>query len=183
MLIFLTNSLKLESKSQSKIKQKPLNEYYTLHFQHSGKCIDVEGNQLHDGAKVLQYDCHGGDNQKFLLQYNSDDNTYYIVNKHSGKVLDIPWPHNTSMPIHQWSLWFGVNQKWILDQTNTGHFRIRSKFTDGSSGKGWCLQVERIVITMSITASSPYNLAKVVNAPCSDSEPGQRIGLVLVETN
>eukprot|EP00727_Mastigamoeba_balamuthi_P010407 m51a1_g599 putative beta-xylosidase (570) ;mRNA; f:71832-73541 len=33
----------------------------------SGKCWDVNGERTEDGARVLQYDCNRGDNQKFLL--------------------------------------------------------------------------------------------------------------------
>ena len=33
---------------------------YTLAVRHSGKCLDVRGIFLYDGAAVQQWTCHGG---------------------------------------------------------------------------------------------------------------------------
>lgn len=39
--------------------------YYTIHPDHSGKCLDVAGISKSDGAPVNQWTCWGGDNQKW----------------------------------------------------------------------------------------------------------------------
>jgi len=41
----------------------------TSHYlvaRHSGKCLDVEGASLESGARVNQYSCHGGENQRWV---------------------------------------------------------------------------------------------------------------------
>lgn len=37
----------------------------TIRNWHSGKCIDVGGWSQQNGARLIQWDCHGGSNQKF----------------------------------------------------------------------------------------------------------------------
>ncbi|MBV9082650.1 MAG: RICIN domain-containing protein, partial [Acidobacteriaceae bacterium] len=39
--------------------------YFTLSPLHSGKCLDVSGISVEDGAAVYQWTCWGGDNQKW----------------------------------------------------------------------------------------------------------------------
>jgi hypothetical protein len=38
---------------------------FSLVAKHSGKCVDVYGDVLDQGASVVQWSCHGGRNQKF----------------------------------------------------------------------------------------------------------------------
>ena len=33
----------------------------------SGKCLDVSGGSLDDGASIIQWQCHGGANQNWRL--------------------------------------------------------------------------------------------------------------------
>ena len=32
---------------------------------HSGSCLDVSGESLDDGASIIQWQCHSGDNQQW----------------------------------------------------------------------------------------------------------------------
>lgn len=41
--------------------------YYQLKAKHSGKCMDMNNASTTEGNYLLQWTCHGGDNQKFLL--------------------------------------------------------------------------------------------------------------------
>jgi galactose oxidase len=55
--------------------------------QHSGKCLDVYGASVADGAAVIQWSCHGGANQKWSLRPYLD--AYQVVASHSGKCLNV----------------------------------------------------------------------------------------------
>ena len=35
---------------------------------HSSSCLDVNGGSLDDGASIIQWQCHGGDNQQWRLE-------------------------------------------------------------------------------------------------------------------
>jgi len=63
--------------------------YYHIMPQHSGKCLDVSGGTgaTGNGAPVIQWDCHDGDNQKWRLV--PVGNYYKIIAKHSSKALDV----------------------------------------------------------------------------------------------
>lgn len=64
------------------------NGYYTILSVSSGKSIDVSGNSLSDGAKVVQYTPNElSNNQKFKL-VKVQDNVYQLIAKHSGKYLE-----------------------------------------------------------------------------------------------
>jgi hypothetical protein len=52
----------------------------------SGKCLDLPGGQTRDGTPAIQYDCHGGPNQQWSLEYAGDAG-YRIVNRMSGKCI------------------------------------------------------------------------------------------------
>jgi len=36
--------------------------------QHSGRCLDVAGKSQNNGAAIHQWDCHWGNNQRWLLE-------------------------------------------------------------------------------------------------------------------
>ena len=36
--------------------------------RHSGKCLDVSGESRNDGGSIVQWSCHGGANQTWLLR-------------------------------------------------------------------------------------------------------------------
>ena len=58
----------------------------TLQSRASGKCVDLPGGTVSDGAQAIQYDCHGGPNQQWRIDFASAANTQ-IVSRLSGKCL------------------------------------------------------------------------------------------------
>jgi len=46
--------------------------YYRIVARHSGKCVDVSGVSTADGADIIQWSCHGGTNQMFLLEKHNN---------------------------------------------------------------------------------------------------------------
>jgi hypothetical protein len=80
---------------------------------HSGLVLDVAGASQDDGAPLVQFPCHGGDNQLFRIEPTNGDLVF--VAAHSGKVLDVAGVSNKSgAPVTQFSRNFQANQQWFF---------------------------------------------------------------------
>lgn len=112
-----------------------LNGTYQIKSKHSGKCLDlslVNGEDTVNGTNIHQWDCHGGDNQQWILT-PLDDGSYQIKSKYSGKCIDLSLTDGedtvNGTNIHQWD-WHGTdNQRWILTFLNDGSYQIKSKYS------------------------------------------------------
>lgn len=110
---------------------------YRIAARHSGKCIDVGGASLDDQAAVIQWDCHGGANQRWRLD-PIGDGYYRITAGHSGKLLDVAGESvSDAAPITQHGAHGGVSQQWRLDPVGDGYYRVTARH----SGKA--LDVDR----------------------------------------
>jgi hypothetical protein len=83
------------------------------------QCLDLNGGGVADGAPIIQWDCHGLDNQQFAPLYVIDPNTsglsVVFINKKSGKCIDLNGGGLANgTPIIQWTCHNGANQKWEL---------------------------------------------------------------------
>lgn len=95
---------------------------YRIVNRQSGKCLDVAGGSTADGANVLQWACHNGNNQSWRIEDLGDD-TNRLVNVHSGKVLDV----------NNCGTGDGVNlQQWSWLNNNCQRFRLIV-----SAAEGW----------------------------------------------
>ena len=102
---------------------------------HSQKCLDVNGGSLDDGASILQWQCHGGQNQQWRLEVAAEGYSR-IVSRASGKCLDVNGGSlDDGASILQWQCHGGQNQQWRLEVAADGYSRIVSR----ASGK--CLDV------------------------------------------
>lgn len=103
------------------------NGYKHITVLHSGKCLDVEGRSTNDGAKLQQWDCHGGDNQTWELIPHSSG-AYQLRAKHSGKCMDGYWAVSGE-GVKQWSCateksgWIN-NQLFNVSQNSDGSFKL-----------------------------------------------------------
>ena len=82
--------------------------------RHSGKCFDIYGFLKDNGTRMIQYSCHGGDNQRF--DYNAQNKTISV--KHSGKCLTVktadPYQQVVQQPcVGTW------NQQWDMNDDGT----------------------------------------------------------------
>jgi hypothetical protein len=60
--------------------------YVVIRSGHTDQCLDVEGSVKSEGAKVHQWEFHGGDNQKWAL-IPQKDGSYRLRCKHSALYL------------------------------------------------------------------------------------------------
>jgi hypothetical protein len=88
---------------------------YRIVAEHSGKVFDIEGASLANGAPVIQWDWHGGPNQLFDLEKNSDGSGFRLYAAHSRKALDISGAsQELGARLIQWHPTGGLNQCFRL---------------------------------------------------------------------
>ena len=86
---------------------------YRIVVNHSGKVLDVEGASKENGAKLIQWDWHGGRNQQFKII--SSNSAFFIVAEHSNKALDVSGAsRDLGAPLIQWERHGGSNQRFKL---------------------------------------------------------------------
>jgi uncharacterized protein (DUF1800 family) len=97
---------------------------YELVARHSGKCLDVSGVSMDDGAPVIQWTCTGGLNQTWTLQPASDG-YYNLVAGHSGKLLDVSGAStDDGARVIQWPANGGQNQQWLPQPVSGGYYTL-----------------------------------------------------------
>lgn len=93
---------------------------YTIVNRNSGQCLDVSGGNTADGTNIIQWTCHGGANQRWLIQDMADD-TSRLVNVATGKVVDIADCNSADgTAVRQWTWLNNSCQRFRLVYTNTG---------------------------------------------------------------
>lgn len=85
---------------------------YLLRAAHSNRCLDVGGWRTDNGAPIVQWDCHGGNNQRFRI-LDAGEGYWMLQNVHSGKCLDVREASTAyGAIIHQWDC-LGVDNQRI----------------------------------------------------------------------
>jgi hypothetical protein len=88
---------------------------YELKALHSGKCLDVQGGSTANGAKIIQYSCHGGTNQRFYTTPHPVVSGAVQIRIGNGKCLAISANSNdNSAPAVQWTCDNLQGQTWFL---------------------------------------------------------------------
>jgi hypothetical protein len=127
--------------------------YSALTVKFSGKCVDVQGGDIADGTAIVQWDCHGGDNQ--LWSFQSVAGYYEVVSKVSGKCLDVQEASQANDTIVlQWSCYGGDNQLWSVQRVGD-YYRFVAKH----SGK--CLDVR---------GADPSNGVALIQWDCANTD-------------
>lgn len=89
------------------------NPIYLIVNVHSNKCLDVENWSTDNGARVQQWECHGGTNQQWE-EVSSSLGGFRLVSVNSRKCLDVQGlSKDDGARIQQWDCWVpGSNQRW-----------------------------------------------------------------------
>ena len=97
---------------------------YELVARHSNMCLDVSGASAADGARVIQWPCNGGDNQRWRVE-SAGSGFYRLVASHSGKALDV-FAASTAdgAEVIQFAPHGGENQQWLLEPVGGGSYRL-----------------------------------------------------------
>jgi hypothetical protein len=122
---------------------------------HSGLALDVDDWGTQDGAGIIQWAYHGGNNQKWVLNHTGGG-IYEIRSVHSGKCLEVAGNSTADRaPLQQWTCQYAANQRFTLRAAGEGRYQIVA------SHSGKCLDVE---------AASTQGAARVIQWPCHDGD-------------
>ena len=95
--------------------------------KNSTKSMDVWQNSSNNGAKLVQYPYHGGQNQCFRPDHIGDG-YFRLVALHSGKVLDVSGASTANgAAIIQYDWHGGPNQLFRMEMLSDGYVRIVAK--------------------------------------------------------
>ncbi len=98
-----------------------------LLVQNSNKCLDVASALKTDGAKVQQWGCHGGPNQKWRME-SKGGGWFLLRARHSNKCLDVASALKTNgAKVQQWQCHGGTNQQWRKHDRGGGWFLIQNR--------------------------------------------------------
>ena len=103
------------------------NAWYTIESAfNSNRVLDIENWRTDNGANLLTWDKHGGDNQLFLVEYYNGCSGYYTIKaRHSEKYLHKSGS-GSGLDIHQWS-GIGDNAQWCLEPAGGDYYYLRNK--------------------------------------------------------
>jgi Ricin-type beta-trefoil lectin domain-like/Right handed beta helix region len=109
----LNQYVRNDTKAQQ-FKLEKVGSYYKMINVGNNKAVEVEASQIsQDGGKVQQVPFFGGDHQLWTLQ--AVNGHYKIINKASGKVLDVSgFSKDNGALVHQWTSNDADNQRWKL---------------------------------------------------------------------
>ncbi|WP_199044481.1 BNR-4 repeat-containing protein [Glycomyces salinus] len=127
----------------------------------SGKCMDVVSGSTENGAEIIQWDCHGGDNQRWELR-DVGGGYFEVVSRASGRCLDVDARSTANgAQVIQWSCNGGTNQQWelrdidgrvqlvarhsgkcldVIDQSTANGTRLQQYDCSSGSNQQWSLQ-------------------------------------------
>jgi microsomal dipeptidase-like Zn-dependent dipeptidase len=121
---------------------------------HAGRCLDVDGASTSDGARVQQYACNGGGNQRWQLRPTAGG-TWQLAAEGSGKCLAVSGDGPGA----------GATQATCGDTASQRFSAVRSGNTFAlRTAAGLCLEV---------SGQSRANGAGVVTAACSGASHQQ----------
>ena len=107
-----------------RLATSPPDQYYEIVSRNIGKCLDVSGASTDAAAPVIQWTCHGGENQQWRLE-PAGGGAVRIIARHSGQVLDVYGALLDDVtPIIQWPVHGGDNQAWTLEPASDGYVSI-----------------------------------------------------------
>lgn len=111
------------------------NDVYTIQARHSGKCLDVQGDNHNNGAVIQQFSCNGGQNQQWILR-SVGNGFYNLISRSSHRCLDIRGvSRDDRVPAQLFSCNNGDNQRFQLRHVGGSFFNLVARH----SGK--CLDV------------------------------------------
>ncbi len=87
---------------------------FNITVNSTGRCLDVTGASTGNGAAFQQWDCNGGDQQRFqVIPIAGQAPWNALIAKHSNKCMDVysQYTSNGAL-IHQWECLWPASQQW-----------------------------------------------------------------------
>ncbi len=140
---------------------------YKMVARHSGKVMEVAGQNTADGSFVQQWGYWGGGNQKWTVTHLGN-NVYKIIGVQSGKSLDAyGWGTTNRTGIDVWTYGGGANQQWKISAASAGYYRISPQHTTSMclDVDGWSTADGGTIQLWSWTGGNNYNQQWAFQAP------------------
>lgn len=112
-------------------------------------CMDVPGWSMEDGARIIQWQCHGGGNQLWYWEEVASTvlaaRPNRLRNAHSNKCLDVPFGnYYNGAPLQQYGCHPNGRreQSWVKSGCANGYCRM--EFTNSATstnGVGYCVDI------------------------------------------
>ena len=94
---------------------------FEIVVRHTGKCLDVYNFDQANGARIVQWTCHGGANQRWYFNKRPEGNAIWELRSvHSNKCLDVLNQRNEADPgniLIQFDCHGRNNQAWNLQSS------------------------------------------------------------------
>ncbi|MEU7873402.1 RICIN domain-containing protein [Dactylosporangium sp. NPDC049140] len=125
----VAGSVVLVSAMRASAETVDVNSWYVLVNRNSGKVLDDRDYATNDGAGLVQWARHGGDNQRWRF-IDAGGGYFRLQNRHSGKILDdYNWSKAPSTDLVQWSDLNGSNQQFQVAESSGGYVRLINRFS------------------------------------------------------
>lgn len=144
--------------AQASANRASADDLYSWHSMVPGDfCMDVRGASHENRADIIIYQCHDGENQRFIMNFDDSGDYFSLIAPYSHKCVDVRGASTEDgAEVIQFDCNGQDNQKFYLVAHNEGEsFTIRAKH----SGK--CLDVRG--------SSGWGNGTQVIQWPCHES--------------
>jgi len=100
---------------------------YLIRAKQSGRCLDVYGGSSADGANIVQWSCHSGNNQRWALTL-LNDGYYEVKSVLSGKCMEVAGASTSNgTGVNQSTCTRANNQRWKFEVLTGGGNRVTAK--------------------------------------------------------
>lgn len=87
--------------------------YYSLKIDGSSDCADVEDQGTANQTPIVRMPCAASESQEWL-PVKQDGDSYFLVNRLTGKCLDVPARTFDDVSLQQYTCNVGGNQRWVI---------------------------------------------------------------------
>ena len=99
--------------------------------RHSGQCVDVYQGSTSDGAPVLQWPCHRGNNQIWNYHYSGAPDSWRVVNLRSNKCLSVAGGSTADgASIIQETCRTGHDRVWVWRDLGNGYYEVKNRLSE-----------------------------------------------------
>jgi hypothetical protein len=138
--------------------ERQSNGTYLIAAVNGNKCFDIGDGSLENNAPLQQYDCHGGNNQRWYIVARTTPK--HLQASHSGSCIDVSKASTADgANVVQFSCRAQPNQKWSMGATTIVDGASYFSLVANHSGK--CMEV---------LDGSPSDGAKVQQATCNNGD-------------
>ncbi|MEX2431367.1 MAG: RICIN domain-containing protein [Dehalococcoidia bacterium] len=155
----------------------PVTEDVRIVNKNSGKALELAGPSLEEGARVIQWDFTGETQQYWDVEELRRSSYGSIVNRYSGKALDLWNTDGDGARLQQWTIpGLDNHQLWVWRRNlaPTGTIQIPIRHFDNPRSSGQVAPNARSGAALSVLDNSPLNGVPAIAVGRGDNNPEVR---------